>query len=195
MLLGRLFTGMLALSLLCGAATGRMAEVSAAALSGAGEAVSLLLQIGGALALWSGVMELMGRSRVGDALARLLRPALRRLLPKASRDSETLALLAANLSANILGLGNAATPPGLAAARRMARGAEGIASDELCRLVVLNSCSVQLIPATAAALRAAYGAAAPLDILPAVWLASAASLAAGLGAARIMEGLWHTSRR
>lgn len=195
MLLGRLFTGMLALSLLCGAATGRMGEVSAAALAGAGEAAALLLQIGGALALWSGVMELMGRSRVGDALARLLRPALRRLLPKACRDSETLALLAANLSANILGLGNAATPPGLAAARRMARGTEGIASDELCRLVVLNSCSVQLIPAAAAALRAAYGSAAPLDILPAVWLASAASLAAGLGAARILEGLWRISRR
>lgn len=188
MLLGRVFTGMLALSILCGAATGRMAEVSAAALAGAGEAVTLLLAIGGALTLWSGVMELLRRSRVADALARALRPVLRRLLPNASRDAETLSLLAANLSANILGLGNAATPPGLAAARRMARGTDGCASDELCRLVVLNSCSVQLLPATAAALRASHGAASPLDILPAVWLASAVSVAAGLGAARVMEG-------
>lgn len=188
MLLGRVFTGMLALSILCGAATGRMAEVSQAALNGAGEAVTLLLALGGALTLWSGVMELLRRSRVADALARGLRPLLRRLLPNASRDAETLSLLAANLSANILGLGNAATPPGLAAARRMARGTDGRASDELCRLVVLNSCSVQLLPATAAALRASHGAASPLDILPAVWLASAVSVAAGLGAARMMEG-------
>lgn len=188
MLLGRVFTGMLALSILCGAATGRMAEVSQAALNGAGEAVTLLLALGGALTLFGGVMELLRRSRVADALARGLRPLLRRLLPKASRDGETLSLLAANLSANILGLGNAATPPGLAAARRMARGADGRASDELCRLVVLNSCSVQLLPATAAALRASHGAASPLDILPAVWLASAVSVAAGLGAARVMEG-------
>lgn len=190
MLLAWFFTGMLGLSLVCGAATGRMSAVSAAALAGAGDAVTLLIQLGGALALFGGVMELMRRSRVSDALAGVLRPLLRRLLPEASRDSETLALLAANLSANVLGLGNAATPPGLAAARRMARGTQGRASDELCRLVVLNSCSVQLLPTTAAALRAANGAAAPLDILPAVWIASAASIAAGLGAARLLERLW-----
>lgn len=190
MLLAWFFTGMLGLSLVCGAATGRMSAVSAAALAGAGDAVTLLIQLGGTLALFGGVMELMRRSRVSDALAGVLRPLLRRLLPEACRDGETLALLAANLSANVLGLGNAATPPGLAAARRMARGTQGRASNELCRLVVLNSCSVQLLPTTAAALRAANGAAAPLDILPAVWIASAASIAAGLGAARLLERLW-----
>lgn len=190
MLLAWFLTGMMGLALVCGAATGRMDAVSAAALAGAEEAVALLLRMGGALALWSGVMELMRRSRVADGLSRGLRPILRRLLPTACRDRETLALLAANLSANVLGLGNAATPPGLAAARRMARGTQGRASDELCRLVVLNSCSVQLLPLTAAALRAANGAASPLDILPAVWIASAASVAAGLGAARLLERLW-----
>lgn len=190
MLLAWFLTGMMGLALVCGTVTGRMAAVSAAALAGAGEAVELLIRMGGALALWSGVMELMRRSRVSDALSRCLRPVLRRLLPKACRDGETLALLAANLSANVLGLGNAATPPGLAAARRMARGTQGRASDELCRLVVLNSCSVQLLPLTAAALRAANGAASPLDMLPAVWIASAASVAAGLGAARLFERLW-----
>ena len=187
MLLGRLFTGMLLLSLLCGAVTGRMADVSAAALSGAGDAVSLILQIGGTLSLWSGVMELMRRSRLSDYLARALHPVLRLLLPEASRDSETRAALAANLSANLLGLGNAATPPGLNAARRMARSAGGVASDELCRLVVLNSCSVQLLPTTAAVLRAANGARDPFDILPAVWVASAVSVAAGLGSAAIFS--------
>ena len=189
-MLGRFFTVMLTISLLCGAATGRMAEVSAAALSGASDAVTLILQIGGALALWSGIMELMRCSRASDALSRALHPVLRRLLPRACRDPETLSALAANLSANLLGLGNAATPPGLTAARRMARHADGRATDELCRLVVLNSCSIQLIPATSAALRAANGASAPFDIIFAVWVASAVSVAAGLGATVVFSKFW-----
>ena len=132
-------------------------------------------------------MALMHRSGAADALSRGLRPFLRLLFPRASRDSVTLAALSANLSANLLGLGNAATPPGLTAARRMAGQSSGIASDELCRLVVLNSCSLQLLPTTAASLRAANGATAPFDILGPVWLASAASIAAGLAAAKLFS--------
>ncbi len=187
MLLGRLLTGMLLLSLLSAAATGRMAELSAAALSGAGEAVALMLQVGGTLALWSGVMELMRRSRLSDALGRSLRPLLKRLYPAAARDGETLSALAANMSANLLGLGNAATPPGLTAAKNMARGCGGRASGELCRLVVLNACSIQILPTTAAALLAANGAKTPFEILPAVWLASIVSVIAGLLAGKAFE--------
>ena len=92
------------------------------------------------------------------------------------------------MSANLLGLGNAATPPGLRAARRMAK--HGTADDELCRLVVLNSCSLQLLPTTAAALRSANGAAAPFDILLAVWIASLVSILAGLAAAKLFSVCW-----
>ena len=187
MTLGRILATLLLLSVLSGAATGQMAAVSAAALSGASDAVELILSIGGTLCLWSGVMELMRRSGVATRLSRTLHPVLRLLLPQASLEKETLAALAANMSANLLGLGNAATPPGLLAARRMAKQSGGIASDELCRLVVLNSCSLQLLPTTAAALRAANGAVAPFDILGAVWLASAVSIAAGLGAAKLFS--------
>ena len=90
------------------------------------------------------------------------------------------------MAANLLGLGSAATPLGLRAAVRMA-GDRDAASDELCRLVVLNTASVQLIPATVAALRASLGAAVPLDILPAVWVTSLCSVAAGLLAARLLS--------
>ena len=189
MALGILLTVMLVLSLFSAAITGNMAAVSAAALSGAGDAVTLLISLGGALCLWSGIMEWLRCCGAADALSRGLRPLLRWLLPYASRDQETLSALAANLSANLLGLGNAATPPGLKAARRMAK-ASGRADDELCRLVVLNSCSLQLLPTTVAALRAANGAAAPFDILSAVWLASLVSIFAGLAAAKIFSLLW-----
>lgn len=128
--------------------------------------------------------------RLSGKLAALLRPALRRLLPRASRDPETLAAVSANVSANLLGLGNAATPLGIRAARRMARGTDGTADDELCRLVVLNTASLQLLPTTVAGVRAACGCRTPFDILPAVWLSSAISVTAGLLAARLLQRVW-----
>ena len=143
----------------------------------------------GVLCLWSGVLEIMNASGLSAGLAKGFRPLLRRLLPEACRDTETLAAVSANVSANLLGLGNAATPLGIRAARRMARGCGGTASNELCLLVVLNTASIQLLPATIASVRAAAGATAPFDILPAVWLASALSVTAGLLAA------WALSRR
>lgn len=190
MVMGWVFTGMVVLSLLCGAATGRMDAVSAAALEGAGAAFTLALTMGGVLCLWSGVMEIMTRCGLADALARSFRPVLRRLLPRASRDAETLAAVSANVSANLLGLGNAATPLGLRAVKRMSRDTGGVADDELCRFVVLNTASIQLLPTTVAAVRSAAGAAAPFDILPAVWVSSVLSVAAGLAAAALFARLW-----
>jgi len=178
------------ISLLFGLLNGTMGAVSRAAMEGAAAAVDLAVGMAGSLCLWSGVMALMERCGLAAALARLFRPVLRLLLPRAGRDGETAAALSANLSANLLGLGNAATPPGVRAARLMARGSGGVASDELCRLVVLNTASIQLLPTTAASLRAACGCAAPFDILPAVWLASALSVTAGLLAARLLGRIW-----
>ena len=175
-----IWTGMVALSLVFGLLSGNLDAVANAALEGARSAVELSLAMAGVLCLWSGVMEIMNACGLSAGLARLFRPLLRRLLPNASRDPETLAAVSANVSANLLGLGNAATPLGIRAARRMARGCGGTASDELCRLVVLNTASIQLIPATIASVRSAAGCAAPFDILPAVWLASALSVTAGL---------------
>ena len=169
---------------------GTMGEVSRAAIDGASSAMELAIGMAGVLCLWTGVMELMDRCGLSRKLASLFRPLLRRLLPRASRDDQTLSAVCANLSANLLGLGNAATPLGIRAARRMAAGCEGVASDELCRLVVLNTASIQLLPTTVAGIRAACGSAAPFDILPAVWVTSLLSVGAGLLAARLMSRLW-----
>ena len=184
-----IWTGMVTVSLVFAAVNGTMDAVSAAALEGAGAAVELCIAMAGVLCLWSGVMELMSRCGLSRKLAAALRPALGRLLPRASRDPATLAAVSAHVSANLLGLGNAATPLGIQAARRMARGCSGTASDELCLLVVLNTASIQLLPATIASVRSAAGSATPFDILPAVWLSSVLSVSAGLAAA------WLLSRR
>ena len=184
-----IWTGMVVVSVIFGLFSGQMDAVSQAALTGAGSAVQLCLSMAGVLCLWSGVMEIMNRCGLSARLARVFRPLLRRLLPRASRDDETLSAVSANVSANLLGLGNAATPLGVQAACRMARGQNGVASDELCLLVVLNTASIQLVPATVASVRAAAGAAAPLDILPAVWLSSALSVTVGLLAAKTLARL------
>lgn len=187
-----LWTGMVVLSILCGLATGQSAQVAAAAVEGTQAAVELCLSIAGMLCLWTGVMEVMRRSGLAEKLSRLLRPMLRLLFPQVARDRETMDSIAANVSANLLGLGNAATPLGLEAARKMSRRTPGVANDALCMLVVCNTASIQLIPTTVAAVRAGAGCAAPFDILPATWLASAISVSVGILAAKLFAKIWRT---
>ena len=177
-------------SVLCAAATGQEGDVAAAALEGAAAAVELCLSMAGVLCLWTGVMEVMKRSGLTEGLSRLLRPVLRRLYPDFAGDREVMDSVAANVSANLLGLGNAATPLGIRAARRMSLRSPGVASPALCMLVVCNSASIQLIPTTVASVRAAQGSAAPFDILPAVWLASALSVSVGIAAVKLLGRLW-----
>lgn len=181
---------MTAASILFGIAVGRGEAVAAAAVTGAGDAVELCLSMAGMLCLWTGVMEVMRQSGLAGGLSRLLRPVLGRLFPDASKDGAVMDSLSANVSANLLGLGNAATPLGIQAAKGMSRKSPGVASDELCLLVVCNTASIQLLPTTVAAVRAAAGCRSPFDILPAVWLASALSVAAGIWACRLLSRLW-----
>lgn len=185
-----IWTGMIGLSILCGLATGRGPAVAAAAVEGASAAVELALSIAGMLCLWTGVMEVMRQSGLADKLSRLLAPILRRLFPQAAKDRDTMDSISANVSANLLGLGSAATPLGLEAARRLTRRSPGVASNDLCMLVVCNTASIQLIPTTVASVRAAEGCAAPFDILPAVWLASTLSVGVGILACKIFAKVW-----
>lgn len=186
------WTGMVVLSVAFGLTGGTISAVGNAALEGAAAAVELCLSMAGIMCLWSGVMSVMKDAGLTEGLCRLFRPILSRLLPNACKDPETLAAVSANVSCNLLGLGNAATPLGIQAARRMAVGTGGRASDELCLLVVLNTASIQLLPTTVAGVRTALGAASAFDILPAVWLASILSVTAGLAAARILSRLWRS---
>ena len=182
------WAGLLLLSVLFGALNGTLDAVSAAALSGAQSAFELCFGLCGALCLWSGVLRLLEAGGIAGGLTRLLRPLLMRLYPEAKGNEEALSTLAENLSANLLGLGNAATPAGIRAARALSDGER--ATDGLCRLAVMNSASVTLLPATVCALRATLGAEAPFDIVPAVWLVSGCSLLAGLIAERLLRLIW-----
>lgn len=183
-----IWTAAVIISVLYGSATGNAAAVGSAAMEGASSAVTLCISIGGMICLWSGVMEVMNRCGLSAALARLFRPLLAWLFPSAKKDPEVMQALSQNVSANLLGLGNAATPAGIKAAKGLFRHSEdGRASDELCRLVIMNTASIQLIPTTIAAIRAAAGAENAFDILPAVWIGSLVSVSAGLLCSQLLR--------
>jgi len=179
--LGTIWAFLVILAVAVSCFTGNGPLLGGAAMDGAYQAVQLCLSVGGMICLWSGLMELMRRCGMLSSLSRLLRPLLRRLYPGA--DRETLEDLSANLGANLLGLGNAATPAGIRAAQGLSR--SGRDREELSRLVVMNTASLQLIPSTIAALRHAAGAAEPFDILPAVWISSLVSVCVGLLALKL----------
>lgn len=191
MLLSYVWIIMVILSIFCSILTGRTAQTGSAALIGAQNGVTLALSLCGSLCLWSGFAKLTEKSGLARRFSALLRPLLSRLFPEASRDPSALQDLCGNLTANFLGLGNAATPMGISAVRRMhALSGKPDASDEMCRLIVLNTASIQLIPSTVGAVRTSLGSTRPFDILPAVWLTSACSVTAGLLAARLFSRWW-----
>lgn len=187
MAMSKIWALLVIVSFFFGLSTGRIGEVSNAALEGAGAAVTLAVSICGVMSLWTGIQEVMRACGLSAAIAAISRPFLSKLLPEAFRSPEAAGAVSANVSANLLGLGNAATPMGIRAARLMRTG--DTASDELCRFVVLNTASIQLIPVTIAGVRAGLGARTPFDILPAVWFTSTLALSAGLLAARLFQGL------
>ena len=178
-----IWTGMAVVSVVCGAVYGRMEAVSAAALEGAGQAVRLCLSMAGVLCLWTGLMEVMDRCGLSRRLGRLFRPVLRRLLPQASRDPETLAAVTANVSANLLGLGNAATPSGMEAVRRMEEEQKQNPQvrHALYMLLILNATGLQMFPTTVLTLRVAAGSADPNAILLPTLACTAFSTLVGAG--------------
>lgn len=188
MVMSWIWTGFILISLIFSTLLQRGSALAAAVLEGAQAGITLALSMAGAICLWSGVGALMEKAGITTLLSRLLAPLLGRLFPSTKVDKALAGDLSANICANFLGLGNAATPMGISAARRLKRGEA--ATNELCRLIVLNTASIQLIPANVAAVRASLGCASPFDILPAVWISSLASATLGVTAAWLLGKVW-----
>lgn len=182
MVMSWVWTFILVLSVTASLVLGNGSALAAAVPKGAQAGLELAISLAGSICLWSGVGKLMEKAGLTAMLSRLFSPFLGRIFPSYRRDPVLAGYLCSNVCANFLGLGNAATPMGIQAAKRLSHG-KNVASDELCRLIVLNTASIQLIPATVAAIRAQLGSRSPFDILPAVWLTSITSAGVGLLAA------------
>ena len=160
-------------------------------LQGAASAITVSVSLAGPLSLWSGLGNLMESVGISRILYRPLKPILNRLFPSAREDQALAGALAGNVCANLLGLGNAATPMGIRAVKQLQDpNRPHRATDEMCRLVVMNTASIQLLPTTVAAVRTGAGCGTPFDILPCVWISSFISVIAGLAAAALFRRIW-----
>lgn len=177
-----IFAGLLAISLIFGAVTGNMAEVTKGAINGPLDAVKMTLTLAGSICLWSGVMQIASEAGLTQKIARVFAPILSKLFHNMDKEDSTLESISMNISANILGLGNAATPLGIEAMKKMQ--AKNMnkreASHNMILFVVINTSSLQLIPTTIATLRLAEGSSSPMEILPAMLMTSLCSLIAAV---------------
>ena len=174
-MLGWVFGIICLISLVFAIATGNTAGLSNAVLDGAAQAVELVLTLVGIMCLWCGIMQVLEDAGLIRRLSALMSPFLRVFFPTAYRTRQGAEEIAANISANLLGLGNAATPLGIRAMQKMqaANPDPSRASDDMITLAVLNTASMAILPSTVIALRRAAGSAQPFIIVVPVWICSA----------------------
>lgn len=174
-------------SVLFGILSGNLDTVSAVALEESSHSVTLSLELLGMLCFWGGIMEAASRSGLTEKIRIALMPILGIIFPRIRKNAKVMDAISMNITANMLGLGNAATPLGISAMKELKKLSPDCtaATAEMVCFVVMNTASLQLLPTTVAALRMESGAQNPLDILPAVWIVSLCSLAAGLFAAKL----------
>ena len=163
--------GMIFLGVLVGLLTGNGEGISKAVINSADSTVSLIIGLVGLMCFWCGVMKVAEKSGFTNKLAKLLRPILKLIFKEAAKDEKALGAIVMNITANMMGLGNAATPFGIKAMQEMDRlnKNKGTASNDMTLFLVLNSACIQLVPSTVISIRAAYNSNNPgMIILPAV---------------------------
>lgn len=182
--------GMILISIIIAVISGNTDKLSDSVLSGAKSAVELIISMAGMMCLWSGLMNIAEQGGVTKTLAKIFSPVIKRLFPEYKADEKTSSAICSNITANLLGLGNAATPLGLRAIKRMneANPNKTTANDSMVMFVVINTASIQLIPTTITILRSEAGATTPMDIAPCIWLSSAAALVVGIIMAKLFSG-------
>ena len=180
-MLNYIWSGMIVISLLASFFNGTSKEVCTALCDGASDGVTLALGIAGIMAFWTGIMKIAENSGLVKIIAFVFKPLIGLLFPEAKKDSEVCGAIAMNMTANFFGMGNAATPLGLNAMKRLGRYSDKQnASASMCMLAVVNSASIQLIPSTLIALRAATGSKAPAEIIVPIWIVSVATFVFGV---------------
>ncbi len=182
-----IWAGMILFAIILSFFNGTAAKVSAAAANGSAEAVKMCVELIGVMAFWNGIMNIAKKGGIVDKTAKFLKPIFKKVFKKVSPDSDTGKNMLMNITANILGLGNAATPFGLSAMKDLGKAANGTATDDMIMFLIFNTASIQLIPTTVISLRTAASSASPSEIIVPVWIVSAVALTAGIIAARRMK--------
>ena len=190
-MLNYIWLALVLLAVTIGGLTNRLKEVTDGAFDGAKTAVTISLGLIGIMALWLGVMRLAERAGLIQKLARGLRPIMTRLFPEVPNDHPAMGSMLMNMAANMLGLGNAATPLGLRAMRDLEslNPHPGIASNAMCTFLAINTSSVQLIPTTAIAVLVAAGSKNPTAIVGTALLATLCAASVAITSVKLLEKL------
>ncbi len=188
-MLNKIWTFMILTACIVGAFSGKIGDVGNAAIEGAGEGAKLVLSMLGILCFWTGLMEIAEKSGIMRGLSRILYPFTKLLFPKLKKDDPCHDAIVMNISANLLGMGNAATPLGLRAMKLLdERNAHNRkASNEMCMFVIINAASIQLLPTTLILLRQMAGSKSPAEIILPVWVVSVTALLVGVISAKIFQ--------
>lgn len=165
-----------------------VANLNESIFSSSYETVELIIKLFGTMCLWNGLMEILAQTSLMEKIARLLRPLMKFLFPRLKREDKEYNEITINIIANLLGIGNAATPLGLKAMKTMQEKNKNkdTLTDEMAMFIVLNTASLQLIPTTVIALRASMGSQNPTQIIVPVWCVTIAADIAGIIATKIL---------
>ena len=189
-MLGKIFGVICVLSVVFAFINSKITELGNAVIDGASSAVSLTVSLCGMMCLWCGIMRVLERAGVIERLAKLLSPFLKFFFPDAYKKGEGCSEIAANVSANLLGIGNAATPLAICAMKKLQKNnpTPSVASSDMITLAVLNTASISIVPSTILALRRAAGSSEPFSVVAPIWICSACTSALALLLCRALRG-------
>ncbi|MBR3932595.1 MAG: spore maturation protein [Clostridia bacterium] len=179
---------LIGISCIYGFATGRGAEVGGAFFDGAQGCVEFILKIGSFMILWQGLLCITDKSGLSDKISKLLSPVISFLFKGVKKGSKAARLISSNITANIMGLSNAATPLGIEAMKELGKKSRNnVATNNMCLLAVLNSASLQLVPSTLIALRTTYSSKSPAEITIPIWIVSFLTVIFAVCVSKFME--------
>ena len=186
-MLNYMWAGMILIGIVFGAFNGKMPDITNAALDSSKEAVTLCITMIGVMAFWSGIMEIARQTTFVNKLTIILKPIMKFLFPDIPANSHIYNEISMNIIANILGLGNAATPLGLKAMKSMQdeNVNKDVLTNSMATLIVLNTASIQIIPTTVIAIRSSLGSSNPTSIIVPVWIATICAAVFGMFAVKI----------
>ena len=201
-MLNYLWAGMILVGIIFAAFTGRMPDITNAALDSSKEAITLCITMMGVMSFWVGLMEIAAKAGIITSASRKIRPLIRFLFPELPEDHPAQEHITTNIIANVLGLGWAATPAGLRAMEELSKLEEdrrkrrlpgpvrkrGIASNEMCTFLIINISSLQLIPVNVIAFRSQYGSVNPAAIVGPGIAATAVSTLVAVIYCKVMDG-------
>ena len=187
-MLNYIWSGMIVIAVLVSFFNGTTADVCLAFGEGASEGVSLAISMAGIMALWTGIMRIAERGGIVRLMAKLIRPLTTFLFPETKEDIKAGGSIAMNMTANFFGMGNAATPMGIDAMKKLSKySKDGGATNSMCMLAVVNSASIQLIPSTLIAIRSACSSSAPSEITVPIWIVSLATFVSAVTLCKVMQ--------